>query len=755
MRPNRFGVLLCGAVLCAVAALGQTGRPAAAPGSGSQQRDARGVGFRPASPSGGAAQAAAVPPIAGTIETVDASGAPVPVFAHRQDVFFAVGPTAAPCQLAAFLPDGEYDFQVTDASGKTLLSTDPVSERGFTVAGGVISAAGGTAHATGGPTACGSLAIQLAPYNDAGGSDALYVLWVTNAASFDGSPTQVDPVCGTGCFHGFHVDASLAAAFRVEDKASCDPSFCVSGFAFDDANGSGARDSGEAGLGGVPVRVQSAGGVVLTTVTAADGSFEICGLTSGDDFLVSSPAPLGFSKTGPANATITNRLFAKDFEYVILVCGGNVPNLAFPNQPQPGSIGGTKFEDTNANGVRDPGEPPLSGVTIALASAAGGTPQTITTDASGNFLFTGQAAGDYVLSETVPAGFTQTAPASGKISLNLAANGSSLDNVFGNFAGVLTGTISGTKFLDANGNGARDAGEAGQGGVTITLSTCPAAPLCSGIVVGTTVTAADGTFSFTGIPFGGYALSETVPAGFVQTLPAGGTNLPVTIDLAHPSATGLLFGNQPVLGTISGAKFNDANGNGVRDAGEAGMSGVTIQLKTPAGSLVASTTTDASGNFSFTGVAAGSYVVSEIVPAGFVQTAPAAPGTIAVTVTAGAPVTGLLFGNEAVAAGTGSISGTKFFDIDANGVVNMPPDRPLEGVTITLTDSLGNTQTAVSAADGTFRFSNLPAGTYTLSETIPPGFAQTFPGTPDVPKSYTITLTPGQQTAGFLFLNKC
>jgi hypothetical protein len=72
-----------------------------------------------------------------------------------------------------------------------------------------------------------------------------------------------------------------------------------------------------------------------------------------------------------------------------------------------------------------------------------------------------------------------------------------------------------------------------------------------------------------------------------------------------------------------------------------------------------------------------------------------------------------------------------------------------------LKDSSGNTQTTVSAADGTFKFSGLAPGTYTLSEVIPPGFAQTFPGTPDVPKSFTITLTAGQQATGFIFLNKC
>jgi hypothetical protein len=754
MKPIRVGVLLCQVMLCAVA-MGQVARPA-------QSRDARGVGFRPATPSGDSARAGQTqtpPPIAGSIEAVASSGAAVEVFPHRDDVYLAVGPTSSACRFAAYLPDGQYDFQVTDASGKTLLSTDPVSDRAFTVAGGVISSVSGSTHAAGAPTACGSATIQLLPYNDAGPMDALYVVWVTNAGAFDGDPTQVDPVCGTGCFHGFHVGASLAAAFRVEDKASCDPSFCVSGFAFNDANGNGARDSGETGLEGVPVRAQNARGVVLTAVTAADGSFEICGLASGDDFLVTSPAPLGFAKTGPANATVANRVFARDFEYVIQVCGANAPSLTFPNQPIPGAVGGIKFEDLNANGARDPGEPPLPGVTISLAPSAGGAPQTAATDASGNFLFTNVAAGDYVLSETVPAGFTQTAPASGTIALTLPANGSSLDSVFGNFAGVLTGTISGTKFNDVNGNGVRDTGEPGTGGVTIqlvTFTSCvpPPSPPGGLPVTASTITAADGSFTFNDVPLACYLVNEVLPPGFQQTFPPAPGFQFVNLTLEH-SVTGLLFGNHALSATISGTTFNDANGNGLFDAGEAGMPGVAVQLKTSAGSLVASTTSDASGNFLFHNVAAGQYVVSEIVPSGFVQTDPPPPGTLTVTVTEGVPVTGLLFGNQAVAAGTGSISGIKYFDIDANGVVNVPPDHPLEGVTITLTDSSGHTQTAVSAADGTFQFSNLPAGTYTLSETIPPGFAQTFPGTPDNPKPYTITLTPGQQATGFLFLNKC
>ena len=66
-----------------------------------------------------------------------------------------------------------------------------------------------------------------------------------------------------------------------------------------------------------------------------------------------------------------------------------------------------------------------------------------------------------------------------------------------------------------------------------------------------------------------------------------------------------------------------------------------------------------------------------------------------------------------------------------------------------LRDAAGTVRTATSDAQG-FTFSNLPAGTYVLSEILPPNFFQTFPGTTGAPGTYTITLTTGQTTTGFL-----
>ena len=92
--------------------------------------------------------------------------------------------------------------------------------------------------------------------------------------------------------------------------------------------------------------------------------------------------------------------------------------------------------------------------------------------------------------------------------------------------------------------------------------------------------------------------------------------------------------------------------------------------------------------------------------------------------------------------------------MNINGVLDAI-DLPLQGIVIVLTDSTGATRQTTSAADGSFSFANLPAGTYVLSEILPANFFQTFPGTPTKPGTYTITLAPGQNATGFLFLNKC
>jgi hypothetical protein len=79
-----------------------------------------------------------------------------------------------------------------------------------------------------------------------------------------------------------------------------------------------------------------------------------------------------------------------------------------------------------------------------------------------------------------------------------------------------------------------------------------------------------------------------------------------------------------VLASIGDRVWLDANGNGIQDAGEAGVAGfpVSLQGTDSAGNPVSlTTTTDADGNYAFTGLQSGSYTVT-FSPAGLAAVGP-------------------------------------------------------------------------------------------------------------------------------------
>jgi hypothetical protein len=156
---------------------------------------------------------------------------------------------------------------------------------------------------------------------------------------------------------------------------------------------------------------------------------------------------------------------------------------------------------------------------------------------------------------------------------------------FGNRARAVS--ISGTKFNDANGNGARDADEPGLSGWTINL----AGPDGS---TSTATTGQDGSYSFNDLAAGTYTISEVQQSGWNQTFPTDGI---YTVTLQASNETGKDFGNRARTYAISGTKFNDLNGNGARDDDEPGFSEWTINLDGPAGQLTEVTGPD--GAYSF------------------------------------------------------------------------------------------------------------------------------------------------------------
>ncbi|MCD6529575.1 carboxypeptidase regulatory-like domain-containing protein [Candidatus Bathyarchaeota archaeon] len=105
-----------------------------------------------------------------------------------------------------------------------------------------------------------------------------------------------------------------------------------------------------------------------------------------------------------------------------------------------------------------------------------------------------------------------------------------------------------------------------------------------------------------------------------------------------------------LYGSISGYKWNDLDGDGVKDADEPGLEGWTIVLS---GETSATTTTNEDGYYEFTGLPAGSYTVSEVAKPDWVQTYPPSPGTYSIELSPGENSVNNNFGNKYDAHGPG------------------------------------------------------------------------------------------------------
>jgi hypothetical protein len=177
-------------------------------------------------------------------------------------------------------------------------------------------------------------------------------------------------------------------------------------------------------------------------------------------------------------------------------------------------------------------------------------------------------------------------------------------------------SISGTKYLDANGDGLT-AGDAGLGGVTIYIDSDDVAGFSASDII--TTTADDGTWSFTNLGSSaiGKSVFEVLPSGYTQTLGQAGYTLTGT------DQTGLNFANFKKF-DISGTKFLDANGDGLT-TGDVGLGGFTIFVDKNGDGIDndgTSTVTDANGNWSLAGLGIDALgkKVYEVNQSGYVQT---------------------------------------------------------------------------------------------------------------------------------------
>ncbi len=211
-------------------------------------------------------------------------------------------------------------------------------------------------------------------------------------------------------------------------------------------------------------------------------------------------------------------------------------------------------------------------------------------------------------------------------------------------------------------------------GVTMTLS---------GAANGTVVSNAGGNYSFSGLANGTYAVTPSA-AGYTFTPPS----ITATVN------KGNVIGQNFVATSLTNVTYSISGA--VTTSGGSALAGVTMTLS---GAASGTTTTDTSGNYSFTGLANGTYTVTPSLT-GYTFS----PTSITVTVNNG-NVTGQNF--------TGTANTTTTFSI--SGKVTTSGGSPIAGVTLTLSGTAtGSTNTGGS---GTYTFTGLANGTYTITPT--------------------------------------
>ena len=454
------------------------------------------------------------------------------------------------------------------------------------------------------------------------------------------------------------------------------------------------------------------------------------------------------------------------------------------------TISGSVYFDANNNGVRDVGETGIQGVRIDLTGSnhLNATPGTdnvstfVLTDGSGNYTFDNLHPGTYAVAETqpitatngrayldgdeaagTPAGDTTNDDVIASIVLPespSAPNQNGTDAAGYTFGELEEAIITGVSYHDANNNGVRDAGEDGLPGVTVTLTGTDD----NGAITARTFTTTagdDGAFRFAGLRPGTYAVTQTQPnfdAGngrvYIDGKETDGSlsngsvsdNSIASIEiLAGQTGSDYRFG-EVIESTLSGVVYIDADNDGVRDAGENGIGGITVTLTgiddTGAAvnrTVTTSTVTGSVGQYAFTGLRPSNgsgYTITEGSTSGFLDgdvAAPAGGGTVGNDVITAIPVTsdtdrdGYNFGELRPSR----LSGTVFNDRNNNGTQD-PGETGIGGVTLTISGSddrgnalTGTVYTVTTQPDGTYAFENLrpsDATGYTITQTQPAAY---------------------------------
>lgn len=435
-------------------------------------------------------------------------------------------------------------------------------------------------------------------------------------------------------------------------------------------------------------------------------------------------------------------------------------------------IAGTVFEDLDADGVRDAGEPGVRGLKVQVRW---GDPPVYTvawsmSKSDGSFDLQNLGNGPRVLGVDLPAGWTQTSPRDGN--LRYVPDATYGEQQTGVTIGVTrqtvqTGTITGRVFNDLNRDQVMQPGEE---------------PPRDWFVLfldddGDGVHDADETRVVPGLDDGGYFTIPNVAVGdcrlevepsgayWERSVPPGG--LPLVRVEAGQTVT-VDRGIVP-RGLVGGTVFDDLDGDGFQDGSgnpppppaataaaslakaavitsaitgtgvESGLDGRTVYLDKNDNKAFdpgePAAVTDAQGKYVLYGMEANRYVVRQVVPAGWAQTYPASNAGYTVEVGNGAWATNRAFGTRRPPApppppAAGTVAGMVFNDLNGDGV-RQPAEPGIAGRKVWADrnkDGVVNVgdKVAYTTSSGTYTIAGLAKGvSYRVREVSAAGYRRT------------------------------
>lgn len=547
----------------------------------------------------------------------------------------------------------------------------------------------------------------------------------------------------------------------------------ISGHVWHDENNDGVFDPNEKGIANVLIQVTRVGakdGVTpdpfagtqpIQVRTDANGYYEVDALPPGiyelveiNDYPEGEVDPLdGFIDGKDSVGNVGNQTMGSktndSFSQIELCAGDEGINYDF-GEILPAEVGGTVWHDADNDGVIDPDEERIGGVVIELFDKEGSKVAETVTDANGDYEFTDLVPGEYLIRQTQPGTFIDGMDSVGNVDgvevgyvtqndefcvkLEPGDDGNDYD-----FGELRPSSISGTVHADANGDcifNPADGDEPLEGVELVLLD-------ADGEVVATTLTDANGNYSFDGLAPGTYSVREVTPDGYLDGAETAGTVGGISAGLVGEDLiSGIELGSdqaavnydfcEHIPAELCGTVYHDRNDNGVQDAGEEGIEGVRMVLTDDEGNVIKETFTDESGRYCFNDLIPGTYCVKEIQPDNFVDGKDSVGNVDGmlkgngsndevcnIELTGGDEGDDYNFGELKLATISGQVH------VDGNGDCVFDPalgERALADVTLELLNADGEViATTVTDENGNYQFTDIMPGEYSVRQQQPDG----------------------------------